>query len=318
MLPVISFLFGCFILTFSADNFLKSSVVIAKRFNFSELIIGVVLVGFGTSFAEVIVSAVAAWHGQSQMAVGNVLGSNVANIGLVIGITAMIVPLHINSQFIKREFPILLVVTAIVGGLLWGHYLSRWDGLILLGLLAIHLFFLFKQGSSDPALAEEATDDVLHTSGMPYKRALLMWPVGLFLLFISSELIVFGATAIAHWLHLSEYLIGLTVVALGTSLPELATLVLSAVKEQHDVAIGTILGSNIFNLLAVLAVPALIHPTQLPASFNRVDYPVLLGFTLLFYLFAVFPKQVVRRFSRLEGGLLIIAYMAYVIFMYIQ
>lgn len=316
MIPILSFLGGCTILAFAADQFLKSSIVLAKRFGLSELMIGVVLIGFGTSFAEVVVSAVASLNGQSQMAVGNVLGSNIANIGLVIGITALIKPLLVSSQFIKREFPVMLGVTILVGILLWNNDLSRLDGFILLGVLILHITFLFTQGSKDKTIAKESIDvELVHQPSMSLKQAMIVWLLGLIFLFISSELIVRGATAIAHWFGMSEYLIGLTIVALGTSLPELATLVLSVMKEQHDMAVGTILGSNIFNLLAVLAVPALIHPTHLPENFMKIDFPLLLGFTLLFYLFAIWPKRVGRSFRRFEGGFLILSYMGYVAMM---
>ena len=316
MIPALSFIIGCAILAFAADQFLKSSVSIAKRFALSDMVIGVVLIGFGTSFSEVIVSAVAALHGESQLAVGNVLGSNIANIGLVIGIAAMIKPLLVSSQFLRREFPVMVAVTLLVGFLLWDHNLSQLDGVVLLVALVVHLIVLFLMGSKDKVIAQEVQDPSgVEARVMPFKWALVMWPVGLALLFVSSELIVSGATAIARWLHLSEYLIGLTIVAVGTSLPELATLVLSAMKNQHDMAVGTILGSNIFNLLGVLAVPALIAPTSLPLSFTTIDYPLLLGFTLLFYLFAMWPKRVTRQYGRMEGALLILAYIGYVVIM---
>lgn len=316
MIPILSFLSGCIILAFAADQFLKSSISIAKRFGLSEMIIGVVLIGFGTSFAEVIVSAVAAWHGQSQLAVGNVVGSNIANIGLVIGITALVKPLLVSSQFIRREFPIMVAATLLVGLLLWNHQLTRIDGAILLGALVVHLVFLFMQGSKDKVIAAESSESSVVTDAhMQFGKACVVWVLGLLGLFVSSELIVSGSTTIAHWFGMSEYLIGLTIVALGTSLPELATLVLSALKEQHDMAVGTILGSNIFNLLAVLAVPALIHPTDIPTNFMILDFPLLLGFTLLFYLFAVWPKHITRQFQRLEGFLLVASYVGYVFLM---
>lgn len=319
MIPILSFLGGCVVLAFAADQFLKSSIVLAKRFGLSEMMIGVVLIGFGTSFAEIVVSAVAALKGQPQLAVGNVLGSNIANIGLVIGITALIKPLLVSSQFIKREFPVMLGATVLVGILLWNLHLTRLDGIILVSVLILHITFLFAQGPKDQMIAEESVDaELIHEPGMSLNRAMLMWPLGLIFLFVSSELIVDGATTIAHWFGLSEYLIGLTIVALGTSLPELATLVLSVMKEQHDMAVGTILGSNIFNLLAVLAVPAFIHPTDLPANFMKLDFPLLLGFTLLFYLFAVWPKHVDRSFRRLEGSILILSYIGYVVMMVVM
>lgn len=316
MLPVIMFLGGCIILAIGADQFLDASISIAKRFQLPAVIIGVVLVGFGTSFAEVAVAAVASAHGEALLAVGNVLGSNVANIGLVIGIAALICPLCVSSRFIRREFPVLILVTLIAGVLMWNGYLSRLDGGILLVALVVHLFFLFYLGPKDAELQHEmeVSDNAIVHDVMPYKKALWMWPLGLAYLFISSELIVSGATQLAQLMHISNLLIGLTVVAIGTSLPELATIVLSALKKQHDVAVGTIVGSNIFNLLAVLAMPALIAPTALPPRFMKVDYPCLFAFTLLFYFFAFWPRRR-SAISRVEGAFCIVAYITYIVVM---
>ena len=314
MIPILEFLGGCIILAIGADNFLKSSIAIARRYKLSPVIIGVVLVGFGTSFAEVVVAAVAASHGNALLAIGNVVGSNIANIGLVIGIAAIITPLAVSSRFIKREFPVLVLVTLIVGTLMWNGYLSRMDGVILILVLVVHLIFTLYYGSKDTVLKEELDDGGIAEEEMSFKKALMMWPVGLIFLFISSELIVDGATQIAVWLHMSQMLIGLTVVAIGTSLPELATIVLSTLKKQHDVAIGTIIGSNIFNLLAVLAMPAFISPTALPKTFMHIDFPLLLGFTLLFYLFAFWPRKR-SDFSRIEGVVLVLLYVGYICLM---
>jgi cation:H+ antiporter len=312
MIPVLEFLGGCIILAIGADGFLDASIRIAKHYKLPAVIIGIFFVGFGTSFAEIVVAAVASAHGKPQLAIGNVLGSNVANIGLVIGIAAMIRPIFVSSRFVKREFPVLLLVTLIAGLLMWNGYLSRIDGWILLILLCIHCSFLFMYAPKDEVIKQESQEVVAQESEMSLKKAFFMWPLGLVFLYISSELIVNGASIIASWLHISDLLIGLTIVAIGTSLPELATIVLSTLKKQHDVAIGTIIGSNIFNLLAVLAMPALIRPTELPSHFMRIDYPLLLVFTLLFYIFAFWPRKR-SDISRIEGVLLVLCYVAYVI-----
>ncbi len=311
MIPILEFLGGCIILAIGADSFLDASIRIAKHYRIKPIIIGTLLVGFGTSFAEMVVAAVAAAHGNSLLAVGNVLGSNVANIGLVIGIAALVAPIYVSSRFIKREFPVLLLITLIAGLLMWNGYLGATAGWILLILLVVHCVFLFFYAPKDEVLKEATEDTVINTTEMSLKKAFLMWPLGLIFLYISSELIVNGASTIASWLHVSNLLIGLTVVAIGTSLPELATIVLSTLKKQHDVAIGTIVGSNIFNILAVLAMPALIHPVALPPRFMHLDYPLLLAFTLLFYLVAFWPRKR-STINRLEGIVLILAYVAYV------
>lgn len=312
MIPVLEFLAGCIVLAIGADQFLDASIRIAKHYKIPAIIIGILLVGFGTSFAEVVVAAVAASHNKSQLAIGNVLGSNVANIGLVIGIAAMIRPIAVSSRFIKREFPVLMLVTLLVGLLLWNGYLSRMDGWILLIILCFHCAFLFVYGPKDAVLQQEAEESEITQPEMSLKKAYVMWPLGLVFLYISSELIVNGASIIAGKLGISDLFIGLTIVAIGTSLPELATIVLSTFKKQHDVAIGTIVGSNIFNLLAVLAMPALIRPTALPPRFMHIDYPLLLGFTLLFYIFAFWPR-VKSDISRFEGVLLVGFYIAYIV-----
>lgn len=311
MLPIVEFLGGCIILAIGANGFLEASIRIAQHYKIKPIIIGILLVGFGTSFAEVVVAAVAAAHGKPQLAIGNVLGSNVANIGLVIGIAAMMRPIFVSSRFIKREFPVLLLVTLLVGLLMWNGYLGRVDGWILLFMLCVHGAFLFVYAPKDDVVEKESAEFSQDTSQMSLKKAFVMWPAGLVFLYISSELIVNGASTIASQLHVSDLLIGLTIVAVGTSLPELATIILSTFKKQHDVAIGTIVGSNIFNLLAVLAMPALIHPTALSAHFMRIDYPLLLVFTLLFYVVAFWPRKR-SDISRVEGAVLVLAYVAYV------
>lgn len=310
---ILEFLAGIVLLAFGADRFLKSSQAIAWRLGLSATITGVVLVGFGTSFAEIVVAAVAAAHQQSLLAVGNVLGSNIANIGLVVGVATLLQPLSVSAQFVKKEFPALLAVTVLVGVLLWHGFLGRVDGVILLLLLVLHLWVTFRWGPKDSVLQAESQQ-------LPQPIIQSIWLVGFFwllglgLLYISSEMIVSSASAIARWLQISELTIGLTVVAVGTSLPELATIVLSMLRKEHDIAIGSILGSNIFNLLAVLAMPALISPVRLPRTVMHIDYPIVLAFTLLFWVFAVWPKRQ-KQVSRIEGVFLVLAYAAYIVMM---
>lgn len=317
MIPIFEFLGGCIVLTIGADRFLQASIAIARRWGIPSILVGVLLVGFGTSFSEIIVAIVASVHQKGTMAIGNVLGSNVANIGMVAGIAALIRPLAVRSRIVKRELPILVAATLFVGILLWHTHLGMLDGILLLAALCLHVIAMICWSGRDKKIAAESVSIVKNEKlGMSYKAALFFWPLGLVFLYISSELIVSGATQIALRLHMSELLIGLTVVAIGTSLPELATIILSSMRNEHDIAIGSVVGSNIFNLLAVLAMPALIHPSKLPKTLMHVDYPLLLGFTFLFYIFVLCPFKASKIISRIEGGILLAAYVGYLSLMF--
>lgn len=314
-LVIMQFLIGCGLLVWGADRFIVASSSLARRMGMSTLMVGVLLVGFGTSFPEIVVSAIASIHGTPQMAIGNAVGSNIINIGLVLGLSALIFPLTVHSKLLKREFPILLVVSLFVFILISNHYLSRIDGILLIVVLLLHLYWMFfmvpKLEKNHDALAIEFAKE-LPKHPMQLWVAIAWWLFGLALLFLSSELIVDGAVQIAKWLHISDLIIGLTVVALGTSLPELAATVMSAMKKEHDIAVGNVIGSNIFNLLAVMAMPALISPTKLPSSLIWRDYPVMLGFIITMWLFAFFPrkKPVLGRFG---GTIMLLGFTVYLV-----
>ena len=309
---ILQFLIGIGLLTWGADRFISGSSSLAKHFGMPPLFIGMLLVGFGTSFPELVVSAVAAFAGNPGIAIGNAIGSNIANVGLVIGISALVAPIVIHSKLLAREFPILVAVSLIVGLLLLNGDLSRFDGLVLLILLVIYLLWMIQitrnKKLAKDAMIEEYAQEVLPK--MSVKKSWLWWFFGLVFLFVASDLLVSSASAIARYLHISDFIIGLTIVAVGTSLPELAATVLSVVRKENDIAIGNVLGSNIFNLLAVLLMPALITPGRLPAHLLTRDYPIMLGFTVLLWLFAMLPKRK-KNIGRFEALLLLLAFVLY-------
>lgn len=312
---VIELIAGAALLAYGAERFIMSSAVLARNFKLPSLLIGILLVGFGTSSPELVVSAIAAAHGKAAIAIGNVLGSNIANIGLVLGLTALIIPINIHSRLIKREIPILIMITLIVGILLWNGYLSRWDGVVLLVLLTLQITWvsLSMAKDKDPIAEEIAREE---PKPMSTVRAVSWWFVGLGLLLAGSELLVNGAIKTAQLLGISDLVIGLTIVTIGTSLPELAATIVSALKKEHDIAIGHVVGSNIFNILAVLAMPALIDPGGFPSSVILRDYPTMLLFTIVMWL-ATFCLPGKAKLGRIVGGIFLSSYVVYLVYLFI-
>jgi cation:H+ antiporter len=307
---------GFVFLVWGADRFVVGAAATARNLGVSPLIIGLTIVGFGTSAPEMLVSGVAAWQGNPGLAVGNAIGSNITNIALILGLTALITPLAVNSRMLKRELPILTV--AMLAGLLLllDGELSRLDGvLLLLGLLALVIWMVrtgLKDRNGDP-LGTEFSAEI--PRDMPMGRALFWVGVGLLVLLLSSRLLVWGAVEIAQALGVSDLIIGLSIVALGTSLPELAASVVSAVKGEPDIAIGNVIGSNLFNLLAVLGIPGLISPLLIDSAVLTRDYPVMIGLTVAFFLMA-YGFRGPGRINRLEGGLLLACYAGYQTLLY--
>jgi len=305
------FIGGFALLAFAADRFIASSIVLGRRAGMSTLLMGMLIVGFGTSLPEMIVSMFAAYNQVPELAIGNAIGSNIMNTGLILGIAAVITPLTIHSRLIKLELPFLIFISIVIFGLFANGYLSRLDGIILILLLIIYLsgiMIIGKRQRKDIIQAEFAKE--LPKDGMSVLSATLWWIISLIFLFVSSDFIVNSATTLAKWMHISDLIIGLTVVALGTSLPELATTIVSALRKEHDIAVGNIIGSNIFNLLAVLAMPALICPTTLSPNVVWKDYPVMLAFMVAIWVLAFFPGRKVC-ITRSSGVFLIIGFCAY-------
>lgn len=312
--PILALLLGFVVLVWSADRFVIGAAATAKNFGMSPMLIGLTVVSFGTSAPEILVSAMAATTGAGGLAVGNALGSNIANIGLVLGITALIAPLPVKSKVLKREVPLLLAITLLAGGVLYDLYLGRIDAIILcISLIAcLFLFARFQRSAGKDELEEEEEEEELPDLST---GAATFWLIlGLLLLAGSSRILVWGATEIATTLGVSELIIGLTIVAIGTSLPELAASVASALKGHTDIALGNIVGSNIFNIAAVMAVPGLLAPINLDEVVLWRDYGVTFGLTALLAVFALLQRP--PKINRPEGLLLVIAYAAYMALLY--
>lgn len=316
---------GFLLLIWSADRFVMGASGIALNFGVSPLIIGLTIVGFGTSAPEMIVSGVAAYEGTPNLAVGNALGSNITNIALVLGITALVTPLMVDSKILKREYPIMFMIMLLALGLLWDGELSHSDGYILLfGMFALMAFITYiglrekqmkqKKQKTDP-LEEEFSDEI--PRDMSTAKAFLWLFIGLLLLLVSSRMLVWGAVNIAHAFHVSDLVIGLTIVAVGTSLPELAASISSALKGEHEIAIGNIIGSNMFNLLGVLGIPGIMTGAILDPSVLNRDYPVMIALSILLFIFAYGIKGK-GRINRFEGTALLLCYIGYMFVIYQQ
>ncbi|WP_163833765.1 calcium/sodium antiporter [Spartinivicinus ruber] len=314
ILFTIAIIIGLLLLVWSADRFVFGAATIAHRFNVSPLLIGITIVSIGTSAPEIVVSTMAGLSGAGSLAVGNALGSNIANIGLVLGVTALISPILLEKGLIKRELPLLLIVTLVTGYLLYDHKLAVIDSIILLLFLLITLYVVCYKNSQD----SQADNDVINqaeATTTPLWKTIGWFLVGLIILLLSARLLVWGAMNIATSLGVSELVIGLTVVAIGTSLPELAASVASAVKGHHGMAIGNIVGSNLFNLLAVMPIPGLIATTWVePGVFSR-DYSVLLLSTLILLVITGFFKQK-KSLGRFAGCFLVVGYSSYLLWLY--
>ena len=304
-------LIGLILLIWGADRFVHGAGATARNLGIAPLMIGLTIVAFATSAPEILVSVVAALRGEPDLAVGNALGSNIANIGLVLGTVALIRPIELKSATLRREMPALLAVSLLTVALFLDSYLSRVDGLVLLTALVIVLIWLarlgFRSAAGDPMKTDFEAEIPTH---LPMKTAIFWLIVGIGTLLAGAELMVDGAVDIAKALGVSEIVIGVTLVALATSLPELAVSLVSALKGEFGLALGNIVGSNTFNLLAVIGVAATIQPAALPPSVLSLHLFVMVAFTLV--LFAMtYEYDGKGEITRFEGIALIAAYIAY-------
>ena len=311
LVQVLIFVLGLIVLSWAADRFVYGASALARNIGISPMMIGLTIVAMGSSAPEIVVSAIASVNGAPDTAVGNALGSNITNIGLVLAVTALVKPLVVSSTTLKREMPALLVITLLAMGFLYNGKLAHFEGLILFGLfifvLAGMAWLSLHVEKGDPLMADTVGEV---PSGENTGRAVIWIGVGLVLLPLSAHYIVDSAVHIARYFGLSELVIGLTIIALGTSLPELAASIAGVRKGEDDLALGNIIGSNIFNLLAVLSMPGLIAPGIIdPDAYNR-DMYVMLGLTvmLFFFSFSIIGK---KQIGRLEGSLLLAAFIGY-------
>ncbi len=303
---------GLVLLVWSADRFIEGAAATARYFGMPPLLIGMVIVGFGTSAPEMVVSALAASQGNPGIALGNAYGSNITNIALILGITAVISPIAVHSQVLRKELPILSAVTLLAAWQLWDSQISRIDATVLLLVLVMLMAWTILQGmrrGTDTLASEMVRELEVHT--MPISRAVFWLVVGLVVLIASSRLLVWGAVTIAQGLGVSDMIIGLTIVAIGTSLPELAASIIATRKNEHDIALGNILGSNLFNTLAVVGIAGFIHPMHVgPEVFFR-DILVMATLTLLLFVFGYGFTGTLGRINRIEGMVLLLCYIGY-------
>lgn len=312
MLEAIVFLcIGLTLLVWSADRLVYGAAALAKNLGVTPLVIGMTILAMGSSAPEMMVSATAALDGKTDTAVGNVLGSNIANIALILGITALIKPLSISSEIIRRELPLMMGVTLIAGVLLWDSHLGFFEGVLLVVLFVAFLLAMLrisrnaKATGGDP-LVEEQESDI--PDGVSNPKAVMWTLIGLVLLPYAASMLVDSAVTIAKYFGMSDLVIGLTIIAIGTSLPELAASVASLFKGEDDMAVGNIIGSNVFNILAVMGIPGLLNPSTLsPLAMGR-DYYVMLGVSILLVLMALGKR---RRINRVEGFILLATFIAY-------
>ena len=312
ILSITFLLVGLVGLIWSADKFVYGAAAIARNFGLPPLIIGLTIVAMGSSAPEIMIAITTSLSGVPNTAIGNALGSNITNIALVLGITALIKPLMVNSQLINRELPILVLVSGIAAFILFDQQLTATEGTILLSLffvtMALLAWLTLRDTKKEDPLLIEAQGDV--PEGVSNQMATLWIVVGLIMLPISSHFVVEGAIDIAQFFGISELVIGLTIVAIGTSLPELAACIASIKNNEHDLALGNIIGSNIFNILAVLSVPALIAPGVFDAAASGRDMYMMFGLTLVLFgmCWKMFGK---REVSRLEGAILVLIFIGY-------
>ncbi|WP_208625345.1 calcium/sodium antiporter [Salinicola salarius] len=302
---------GLVVLVWSADRFVDGAAATARHLGLPPLLIGMVVIGFGTSAPELMVSALAAVQGNPGLALGNAYGSNITNIALIAGLVALISPLTVHSQVIRQELPVLGVMTLISLWCLFDGVISRIDAVILLLLLGGFLGYSIWR-SRRPGTDTLQTDVEADTAGqnMSLKRSVTWTLVGLVLLIISSRFLVWGAVSIAEAFGVSDLVIGLTVVAIGTSLPELASSISAVRKNEHDLVIGNVVGSNLFNTLAVVGLAGLIQPIGVDPEVLVRDWPVMAALTLALLVFGIGIKGQ-GRINRLEGALLLASFVAY-------
>ena len=315
---IIAVISGFALLVWGADRFVMGAAGTARNLGVSPLIIGLTIVGFGTSAPEILVSVMAALQGNPGLAIGNAIGSNITNIALILGVTALVAPLSIHSGIVKRELPVLIGTALVAYLLLRDGTLDYNDGLLLLlGLmimLAAVLYIGISSRGTDPVVAEYEAEV---PTDLSLARSLMWLIIGLAVLVGSSRMLVWGAVGIAEHFGISDLIIGLTIVALGTSLPELAASIASVLKNEPDIAIGNVIGSNMFNILAVLGIPGIISPGPVDPAVVSRDMPVMIGLTVALFLMAYGIRGRERRINRGEGLLLLAAYAGYQTLLYL-
>jgi cation:H+ antiporter len=303
---------GLGLLIVGADRFVVGAASIARGLGVPPLIIGLTIVGVATSAPEVLVGTIAALDGKTTLAIGNAVGSNIANVGLVLGFTALVCPLLVKSATLRREYLSMCAAIGVATLLLLDNHLGRIDGVVLILCLAGAMCWMIRLARTSPKsdpLAGEFEQELAQEQASSIGKSWLLLLFGLIVLLGGAELLVRGAVAIAEEFGVSDLVIGLTIVAIGTSLPELAASIMSVIKDEADIAIGNIIGSNMFNMLMVLGVPALIHPAEVSSDVMLRDFPIMICLTLLMGWMAFIYGR--GKFDRMEGGFLFFCFIGY-------
>ncbi|MFT5503001.1 MAG: cation:H+ antiporter [Gammaproteobacteria bacterium] len=318
LISIAAVIVGLAILVWSADKFVEGAASVADHLGVSHLIIGITIIGFGTSAPEISVSVIAVLGDNPGLAIGNALGSNIANIGLILGVTAILINVPVSTGIFRREYPLLAIATAVMAWCLYDLHLSMSDGIILVGLLLVMLAYLIKShsGKAEGTPNEELDIDI--DASLKPSAAWGWIVIGLILLVASSKLLVWGATDIARELGVSDLIIGLTIVALGTSLPELAAAIASLKKQASDLAIGNVIGSNLFNSLAVVGIPAILMDFEIESDVIARDLPVVILLTLLLFVFSRFPAGKPPQLTRIKGYVLLSSFVIYQLYLYYE
>lgn len=312
LLAFVAVVVGLVLLIWSAEKFIDGAAATSRWLGLSPLLIGMLVIGFGTSAPEMMVSVLAAMQGNPGLAVGNAYGSNIANIGLVLGFVALIAPLAVHSSVIRKEMPLLVAVMLLTGYMLMDGWISRGEAVLLLAALGIFITVSIIQSRRHQAdaLTDEVTES-LDSKPLSRGKAVMWTLVGLVLLVASSRLLVWGAVEIAVGFGVSDLIIGLTVVAVGTSLPELASSISALRRKEHDMVLGNVVGSNLFNSLAVVGLAGVITPIEAGREVLVRDWSVMTFMTLMMVLFAFSWRGRPRRINRVEGGVLFAIFIAY-------
>ncbi len=306
---------GLVLLVWSADKLVFGSAAIARNVGISPLVIGMTILAMGSSAPEMMVSATAAWDGKTDTAVGNVLGSNIANIALILGITALIKPLSISSAVIRRELPLMIAVTVLAGILLWNSHLGFYEGVLLFVLFGAFLFAMLQISRKEQKSGDVFLDDQESEipEGVSNPKAIMWVVIGLILLPLAASMLVDNAVIIAKHFGMSDLVIGLTIIAIGTSLPELAASLAGVSKGEDDMAVGNIIGSNVFNILAVMGIPGIINPSVLSEYAMGRDFWVMLGVSLLLVAMCLGKS---RSINRIEGAILFVCFLGYQVYLF--
>lgn len=315
ILALLAIISGLLLLVWSADKFVEGSAALARHFGMPSLLIGMVVIGFGTSAPEMVVSTLAALQKTPGIALGNAYGSNIANIALILGLTAIVNPITVQSQILRKELPILTAVTLLAGWQVFDGEVSRFDAIVLLSAFFLFIGWTIRQGlhRTTDNLAVEVTIK-MESETIPLSKAIFRLVIGLLLLIASSRILVWGAVVLARTFGVSDLLIGLTIVAIGTSLPELASSIIAARKGEHDIALGNVIGSNLFNTMAVVGIAGTIHPMTFGKEVFSRDMLMMAALTFLLFIIG-YGLRGPGRINRYEGAALLVCYFAYIFYL---